>query len=68
MRLYTPSASGAPEGGPVPEHDELGNVTGFRQDEEGRALVSRPDEIALQQIAESGGGAYFQGLRAWRYG
>ena len=51
---------GTPEGGPVPEHDELGNVTGFRQDAEGRALVSRPDEIALQQIAESSGGAYFR--------
>ena len=51
---------GSPEGGPVPEFDGLGNVIGFRQDEEGRVLVSRPDEIALQQIAESGGGAYFR--------
>ena len=51
---------GSPEGSPVPEFDERGNITGQQQDAQGRAVVSRIDEIALQQIAESGGGRYFR--------
>ena len=51
---------GSPDGGPVPEYDELGNIAGLRQDAEGRTVVSRIDEVALQQIAENGGGRYFR--------
>ena len=51
---------GSPEGSPVPQFDERGNITGQRQDAQGRTVVSRMDEIALQQIAESGGGRYFR--------
>ena len=51
---------GSPDGGPVPEFDDQGNITGFRQDVQGRTVVSRIDEIALQQIADSGGGRYFR--------
>ena len=51
---------GSPDGGPVPEYDEGGNVTGFRQDAQGRTVVSRIEEVALQQIAENGGGRYFR--------
>ena len=51
---------GSPDGGPVPEYDELGNIAGLRQDAEGRTVVSRIDEVALEQIAESGGGRYFR--------
>ena len=51
---------GSPEGVPVPDYDESGNVTGSRQDAQGRAVVSRIDEVALQQIAQSGEGRYFR--------
>ena len=51
---------GSPEGGPVPEYDERGKITGYRQDAQGQVLISRIDEIALQQIAERGGGRYFR--------
>ncbi len=51
---------GSPDGGPVPEFGDQGNITGFRQDVQGLALISRIDEIALQQIADSGGGRYFR--------
>ena len=51
---------GSSEGSPVPEYDERGNITGQSQDAQGRAVVSKMDEIALQQIAESGGGRYFR--------
>ena len=51
---------GSPDGAPVPTYDERGEITGFSQNQEGRALISRIDEAALQQIAESGGGRYFR--------
>lgn len=51
---------GSPEGAPVPAYDERGEITGFSQDREGNVLLSRIDEVALQQIAGSGGGRYFR--------
>ena len=51
---------GSPEGSPVPEYDARGNITGYRQDAQGQVIVSRIDEVALQQIADSGGGRYFR--------
>ena len=51
---------GSPEGRPVPVYDELGAVIGYRQDAQGREIISRLDEGALQQIAEAGGGQYFR--------
>ena len=51
---------GSPEGGPVPDYDEQGNITGYRQDAQGQVILSRIDEVALQQIADSGGGRYFR--------
>ena len=51
---------GSPDGGPVPEFDDQGNITGFRQNAQGLTVNSRIDEIALQQIADSGGGRYFR--------
>ena len=51
---------GSPEGGPVPEYDEHGDITGYRQDAQGQVILSRIDEVALQQIADHGGGQYFR--------
>ena len=51
---------GSPEGGVVPGYDERGNITGYRQDAQGQVILSRLDEVALQQIADSGGGRYFR--------
>ena len=51
---------GSPDGGPVPVFDERGEVTGYSQNTEGQVLISRIDEVGLQQIAESGGGRYFR--------
>ena len=51
---------GSPDGAPVPEYDERGEVTGYSQNAEGQVLISRIDEVGLQQIAESGGGRYFR--------
>ena len=57
--IYT-MGFGSPEGAPVPEYDEPGGIAGYHQDAQGREVVSRIDEVALQQIAESGGGRYFR--------
>ena len=51
---------GSPDGGPVPEYDEHGEITGYRQDAQGQVVISRIDEVALQQVAERGGGRYFR--------
>ena len=51
---------GSPEGRPVPVYDEQGSVIGYRQDAQGREIISRLDEGALQQIAEAGGGRYYR--------
>ena len=51
---------GSPEGAPVPEYDARGEITGYSQNTEGKVLISRIDEVGLQQIAESGGGRYFR--------
>ena len=51
---------GSPEGEEVSVYDEQGNIIGIRQDAEGRAIISRLDEEALQHIAENGGGQYFR--------
>ena len=51
---------GSPEGGAVPDYDERGNITAYRQDAQGQVILSRIDEVALQQIADSGDGRYFR--------
>ena len=51
---------GSPEGSRVEVNDDQGNVVGYREDAQGRPLISRLDEGALQRIAEAGGGRYFR--------
>ena len=51
---------GSPEGGAVPVYNESGEITGYSQNAQGQVLISRIDEVALQQIADSGGGRYFR--------
>ncbi len=51
---------GTPEGEPVPETDQLGNVIGYRTDAQGNVAISRLDEATLQQIAQTGGGRYYR--------
>ena len=55
---------GSPEGVPVPERDENGNVVGHRTDSEGQPLISRLDEQTLIDITEAGGGRYFRAADA----
>ena len=51
---------GSPEGSPVMAYGDEGKATGPLLDSQGRAIISRVDETALQQIADNGGGRYFR--------
>ena len=53
---------GSPEGEPVPEYDGQGNVIGYREDDQGRVVITQLDEAALQQVAQAGGGKYFRAV------
>jgi Ca-activated chloride channel family protein len=51
---------GTPEGEPVPETNEFGEVVDFKRDQNGEVVLSRLDEGTLQAIAQTGGGKYYR--------
>ena len=51
---------GSPDGVPIPERDESGNVEGYKRDRSGHVVNSRLDETTLQRIAEITDGRYFR--------
>lgn len=53
---------GSPEGEPIPVYDAQGNVTGYREDDQGRVVISSLDETTLQEVARAGGGKYFRAV------
>lgn len=59
VTIYT-IGFGSPDGEPIPEFDQVGNIIGFKRDAAGEVILSRLDEAGLTQIAETGGGAYFR--------
>ncbi len=59
MIIYT-IGFGSPEGEPIPEYDNLGNLTGYKKDRQGETVLTYLDETTLQQIALTTGGQYFR--------
>jgi Ca-activated chloride channel family protein len=59
IMLYT-IGFGSPQGEPIPEYNNRGEVVGYKKDQNGEVVLSKLDEATLQQIAEIGGGRYFQ--------
>ncbi len=59
VTIYT-IGFGSPDGEPIPEFDQAGNILGYKRDVAGEVILSRLDEAGLTQIAEMGGGAYFR--------
>lgn len=51
---------GSPDGEPIPEYDELGNLTGYKKDRQGETVLTRLDETTLQQVALTTNGRYFR--------
>jgi Ca-activated chloride channel homolog len=59
IRIYT-IGMGSPEGTPIPIYDQNGNQTGFKKDKQGQTVISKLNEIILQQIASAGSGIYIR--------
>lgn len=51
---------GTPEGQPVPETNQTGEVIGYKRDQNGEVVLSRLDETTLQAIARTGSGKYYR--------
>lgn len=59
IMIYT-IGFGSPQGEPIPEYDDRGQVIGYKKDQNGEVVLSMLDEATLHQIAEVGGGRYFR--------
>ncbi len=51
---------GSPGGNPIPEFNDAGEVVGYKKDANGETVISKLDEVTLQQIALATGGEYFR--------
>lgn len=51
---------GTPEGQPVPETNQYGEITGYKRDQNGAVVLSKLDERTLQEIAKTGNGQYYR--------
>jgi Ca-activated chloride channel family protein len=51
---------GSPEGEPIPQYDALGNPLGYKRDSQGQTVMTRLDELTLQQISNLTGGQYYR--------
>lgn len=49
---------GSPDGSPIPAYQN-GVQSGYKKDSEGSVILTKLDEVALQQIAQAGNGKYF---------
>ncbi len=55
---------GLPEGSPIPEFNDAGEVIGYKKDRNGETVISKLDEVTLQQIALATGGQYYRASAA----
>jgi Ca-activated chloride channel family protein len=51
---------GSPDGEPIPEYEELGNLSGYKKDRQGQTVLTQLDETTLQQVALTTSGRYFR--------
>ncbi|MBV7339660.1 VWA domain-containing protein [Chloroflexi bacterium TSY] len=51
---------GSAQGEPIPEYDASGAFVGYKKDSVNQVILSRLDEVMLQQIALATGGRYFR--------
>lgn len=51
---------GTPEGQPVPETNQYGDITGYKRDQNGEVVLSKLDETTLQSVAQTGNGKYYR--------
>ncbi|MBN1338298.1 MAG: VWA domain-containing protein [Bacteroidales bacterium] len=63
IRIYT-IGMGQPEGSPIPAFDQFNRKTGYKKDRQGNTVVTKLNEIMLQQIASAGNGVYVRATSA----
>jgi Ca-activated chloride channel homolog len=51
---------GSTQGDPIPVYGAEGDVAEFKRDAAGEVVLSKLDELTLQQIAQAGGGKYYR--------
>lgn len=59
IKVYT-IGLGSPEGVPIPIYDAAGNKTGFKKDRKGNVVITKLNELMLQDIANKGNGKYYR--------
>ncbi len=52
---------GSPAGVPIPIRDQSGKQIGYKQDRSGQIVLTKLDEVTLEEITERGGGTYYRG-------
>jgi len=57
IKVYT-IGMGLPDGSPIPVLNSYGQQTGFKKDREGNTVITKLNEVMLQQIAAAGKGDY----------
>ncbi len=60
IRIYT-IGLGTTQGAPIPIYGSTGSRMEYKKDNGGDIVLTRLNEVLLQQIAEAGGGQYFRG-------
>ena len=65
MIIYT-LGFGSPTGQPIPRYNDQGGLIGFKKDQNGDTILSRLDEITLQQVAIETNGRYFRSTPSGR--
>ena len=53
---------GSPDGEPIPQYDNLGNLIEYKKDRQGETVLTYLDETTLQQIALMTDGRYFRAV------
>ncbi len=53
---------GSPDGEPIPQYDNLGNLIDYKKDSNGETVFTYLDEVTLQQIALMTDGRYFRAV------
>lgn len=59
VRIFT-IGMGLSEGAPIPITDSRGKITGYRKDKSGNTIITKLDEVILQQLASIGNGMYIR--------
>lgn len=59
VRIYT-VGFGSPQGAPIPVYNTAGEQVDFKKDRSGNVVLTKLDELSLQEIASIGKGKYYR--------